>query len=82
MITEVVCFPVRGGRSLEVEGQLKKTLSLLVSQSGFERAYWGWQEDGKSNIFWVLVDWTSIEAHRDFQRKEYVFQSDDLYRQG
>ena len=71
MTTEVVCFPLRDAKSLQGEQALRQTLSLLTSQDGFERAYWGWQEEN-SNIFWVLVDWTSIEAHRNFQKKEYV----------
>ncbi|KAK4947833.1 hypothetical protein LTR10_013341 [Elasticomyces elasticus] len=70
MTTEVVCFPLRGPRTIQVEEALKKTLNLLTVQEGFERAYWGWQEED-SNICWVLVDWTSIEAHLNLQKQDY-----------
>lgn len=69
MTTEVVCFPLRNARTAREEQALKETLNLLTAQEGFERAYWGWQEEDP-NIFWVLVDWTSIEHHRNLQKQE------------
>lgn len=81
MTTEIVCFPLRDAKSLQGEQALKKTLNILTSQDGFERAYWGWQKEENSKVFWVLVDWTSIQAHRNFQGKEYVFSlASSMYR--
>lgn len=69
MITEVVCFPLREVKNLQQEEALKKTLNLLTEQEGFEGAFWSWQEEDP-NVFWALVDWTSIEAHRNLQQRE------------
>lgn len=74
MITEVVTLPIRdegiARPNLSSIEALRSILSTVAKQSGFNGAYWG-QELGKTNIFRLFVQWETIAAHMNFQKKEY-----------
>ncbi|KAI4285260.1 MAG: hypothetical protein L6R38_000797 [Xanthoria sp. 2 TBL-2021] len=75
MATEIATIPLQPGVDLEdpnfAAGKvLENTFSVLREQDGYQRAYHGRQVENP-NIWQLLVDWDSVEAHKKFMTQPY-----------
>ncbi|KAL8846693.1 MAG: hypothetical protein Q9221_008221 [Calogaya cf. arnoldii] len=75
MATEIATIPLKPGIDLDDPSSaagkvLQDTFSVLRGQDGYQRAYHGRQVESP-NIWQLLVDWDSVDAHKKFMAQPY-----------